>query len=118
VDKYGKPGFVTLFLTNFFYELILYYLQSGSSDKNKDSQYFFHYNVTKKRAFTPEELDDFRNDLRVICAKRAKEIVKQLEKENLIDTIELSKDDARLTTRIDDTIREILNIVTRDRGSD
>lgn len=108
VSKYGKSGFIKLYLTNFLYDLVLYYLQADFHDKEKDSEYFFHYNVAKKRAFTPTEIDKFKDNLRRSCAKKAESIVEYLERQKILDKIEIGSIDDTLANIIEDALRSLI----------
>jgi hypothetical protein len=43
MSKYGEKGFLTLYFSNYLYEMILSYLRAHSDTPSKDSVYEFHF---------------------------------------------------------------------------
>jgi len=81
IEKSGKEGYVHLFTTNYLYELIQYYLHSrGTGEQN--TSLFFYYSQSQKRTFSPDEIKKFKENLRLECSKRAKQIVDNLQQSN------------------------------------
>jgi hypothetical protein len=107
--KFGNQGFTKLLITNYLYELVLYHLQLQSSNKEADSRLFFYYNPSKRKNYTPKELDKFRNNLRLECSKRAEIIVKELQKAKALDLLEKDPStDQKFSLLIEQIVKGVL----------
>lgn len=79
--RHGTKGFIKLFLSNYLYELALYYLHTEKNKSHQvieDTSYRFYVD-RKQRVYSPKELERFKQDLRQECDKKATAIVKKLE---------------------------------------
>jgi hypothetical protein len=83
--RYGEEGFLQLFLTNYLYELIQYFLHSKMS--GEDDLSLLYYVPYQNKIYSLEENEDFENKLRKECQNSAKKIVKELTKSNTITKI-------------------------------
>lgn len=83
--RYGEEGFLQLFLTNYLYELLQYFLHSKMS--GEDDLSLLYYLPYEKKTYSLEETKEFENKLRKECKNSAKKIVKELAKLNLIAKI-------------------------------
>lgn len=78
LEKYGEEGFLKLFITNYLFELVNYFLHSKGEDKN-DPSYLMHVNY-KGVPYGPQEIDKFNAAIKQECSKRANLIVEELKK--------------------------------------
>lgn len=89
LDKHGREGFLRLLLTNYLFELAMYYLHT---DKNpaaqvrEDTGYRF-YVGGKERVYKPNEIERFKQDLRIECEKKALLIIENLKKMEILEKL-------------------------------
>lgn len=89
LEKHGREGFLELFLTNYLFELVMYYLHSEknpSAQIREDTSYTF-YVGGRERAYSPEQIEKFKQNLRAECRKKAKVIVERLKKMKLLERL-------------------------------
>lgn len=89
LEKHGKEGFLKLLLTNYLYELIMYYLHSEKNPAaqiKEDTSYRFYVDG-EERVYPPEKIEQFKHDLRVECKKKAQLIVDTLGRMGLIERL-------------------------------
>lgn len=84
-DRHGKEGFLQLFLTNYLFELVQYFLHSEL--KGKDDTSITYYINFRGRLYRPEEIDQFEADLKEECRRRAQTVVKQLKELGIAEQI-------------------------------
>jgi len=77
IEKYGEEGFLKLFITNYLFELVNYFLNTTAKDE-KDPSYLMHVNY-KGIPYTHEEIDKFNSAIKQECAKLATIIVDKLK---------------------------------------
>lgn len=86
LDKHGREGFLQLFLTNYLFELIMFYLHSEknpSAQIREDTSYVF-YGGGRERAYSSEQIEEFKRDLRAECKKKAEGIVEKLKEMKIL----------------------------------
>lgn len=89
LKKHGREGFLELFLTNYLFELVMYYLHS---EKNpgaqvlEDTSYTF-YAGGREQVYPPEQIEKFKRDLRAECRKKATLIIETLRKMQLLERL-------------------------------
>ena len=115
LEKFGKDGFVQLFFTNYLYELLLYYLHSKGQGEN-DTSYSFYYNYSQKRTYTPEEIDEFKSNLRKECSKKAESIIDELKALNLTFDFTDPSENSKVAEIIGSAVKKILTQIEEDRG--
>jgi len=110
IAKYGKEGFLKLFFTNYLYELAEYYLHSKGK-KGEDAGLLFYVDF-KGRVYSPQELAQFRNELRKACSERAVWIVQKIRDLGLVE--QLGEDPSAnpevsrlLTESLDEILKEL-----------
>jgi len=110
MEKYGKEGFLELFFTNYLYELSEYYLHSKGK-KGEDAGLLFYVDF-RGRVYSPQEIEQFRKDLRQACRKRAVLIVQRIKQLDLIE--QLCQDPSTnpevscmLTESLDEILKEL-----------
>jgi len=86
LNRYGKEGFLQLFLTNYLYELIQYFLHSKM--RGEDDLSLSYYTTHQKKLYSSEEIKSFEDKLRKECNIGAKRVVEELKRTNLIDKID------------------------------
>jgi len=89
MKKHGREGFVKLLLTNYLFELVMYYLHSGknpSAQVSEDTSYRFYVDG-QERVYPPEQIERFKRDLRFECQKKASLVVKTLREMDLIEKL-------------------------------
>lgn len=89
LKKYGEKGFLELLLTNYLFELVMYYLHSEknpSAQIQEDTSYRFYVDG-REQVYPPEQIEKFKHDLRAECKKKAVLIVEKLEKMGLIEKL-------------------------------
>lgn len=89
MEKYGKEGFLKLFLTNYLYELVMYYIHSSSTKEDEDTGFRFYVNALNK-SYSIKEIDQFKKDIRAECSKKADVIIAEIKELGILE--ELSKD--------------------------
>ena len=110
IAKYGKEGFLKLFFTNYLYELAEYYLHSRGK-KDEDAGLLFYVDF-KGRIYSPQELAQFRNDLRKACSERAVRIVQKIRDLGLVEQLgedpSANPEVSRLLTKsLDEILKEL-----------
>jgi hypothetical protein len=89
LGRHGKDGFLRLLLTNYLFELAMYYLHS---DKNppavkEDTGYRFYVDG-RERVYKPEAIERFKLDLRKECEKKALLIIENLKTMQVIEKLD------------------------------
>jgi len=89
LDRHGKDGFLRLLLTNYLFELAMYYLHSEKNPPavKEDTSYRFYVDG-KERVYKPEAIERFKLDLRKECEKKALLIIENLKKKQLIEKLD------------------------------
>jgi hypothetical protein len=82
----GKEGFLSQYFANYLFELSEYYLHSQGKE-GENAGYLYYVDFESKRVRTPKQLEDFRNDLRKLCAEHAFSIIKEVKESGLIDQL-------------------------------
>ena len=89
LEKHGREGFLKLLLTNYLFELAMYYLHSEknpSAQVMEDTSYRFFVDG-RERVYPPEQIDRFKRDLRAECGKKAALVVETLRKMELVERL-------------------------------
>lgn len=89
LSKHGREGFLKLLLTNYLFELAMYYLHSEKNPAaqiREDTGYRFYVD-SQEKVYPPEEIERFKNDLRAECKKKAAVIVANLRKMEILDKL-------------------------------
>jgi len=114
MEKFGQDGFLRIYFSKYFYEIADYYLHSKGKKAEDDSGLLYYF-PTKVKLFSPEEIDDFRKNLRVECSKKAVPIVQRIKELGLVE--QLRKDSVvspEIARKIADAIDEILKELARE----
>jgi hypothetical protein len=85
IKKYGKEGFLELFLTNYFFELIQYFLHSEL--RVKEDLKTAYYSNFKGVPYKKKDIEEFEKKIKEECNLRAKLVVRQLKSNNLLEKI-------------------------------
>lgn len=112
--KYGEKGFLTLYFSNYLFELVMSYVRSESDAKSKDSAYQFHLNKNDRPKSVKQD-EEFRQALRIECDKKASKIVANLEKRGLLAKFSEDIDQVTTETReeVDAALKEIFEKVLK-----
>ena len=112
MTKYGEKGFLTLYFSNYLYEMILSYLRAHSDTPSKDSAYEFHFGKSGKLR-TVKDDESFRQALRHECDEKASRIVTAFEKQGLLVRFsgDLDSITTRATRQVDEALKEIFEKV-------
>ncbi len=89
INKYGLEGFYELLISNYLFELLMYYLHSErnpTSKQNGSASYKFYIDG-RERIISTQELEDFSKKLNNECSKIAKVIVSRLDEEDLLKSL-------------------------------
>jgi len=89
LETHGNEGFLELLLTNYLYELVMYYLHSAknpAAQVREDTSYRFYVDG-QERVYPPEKIEQFKHDLHAECKKKAEFIVGTLRKMELIERL-------------------------------
>ena len=86
VASHGTDGFVELFLTNYLFELVMYYLQTERSVAKESTGYRFYVDG-RDRVYPAESIEAFKGELRHQCRKKATAIVGVIKNKGLIDRL-------------------------------
>jgi hypothetical protein len=87
---HGREGFLRLLLTNYLFELVMYYLHTGKNPAfqvREDTSYRFYVDG-KDRVYNSDEIERFRNDLRTECEKKGILIIQTLEEMKLLNILD------------------------------
>jgi hypothetical protein len=103
--KYGEKGFLTLYFSNYLFELVMSYVRSQSDAKSKDSAYQFHLNRNDRPRSVKQD-EEFRHAFRIQCDKKASKIVANLEKRGLLPRF--SEDIDRITAETNEEVHSAL----------
>jgi len=90
LDKHGREGFLKLLLTNYLFDLAQYYLHTEKNPAVKvreDTGYRF-YVGGRERVYKPGEIEQFKQDLRRECEKKALLIIENLKKMELLEKLD------------------------------
>jgi hypothetical protein len=113
IKKHGKEGFLKLFFTNYLHELVQYYLHSRGK-KGEDTGLLFYVNF-RGRAYSPQELDHFRNDLRRACGEKATQIVQKIKELGILERLgEDPLADPKISRILADSLDEIIKELARE----
>lgn len=108
LQKYGREGFIKLFLTNYLQELVLLYLHSRPRKESDDTSSLIYVNF-RGRNYTSAQIDDFKKRLRQECATRAEQIVGRIRNSGLLER--LSEDpskDPQVSQELEAAFRSII----------
>src|SRR5207247_114895 len=86
LKRYGREGFLELFLTNYLQELVLLNLHSRPR-KESDSTSSLIYVNFRGQSYTTLQIDEFKKRLRKECADRAKQIVSKVRNSGLLERL-------------------------------
>ena len=88
LDKHGKEGLLRLLLTNYLFELAMYFLHTAKNPPavREDTGYRF-YVSGRERVYKPTEIEQFKHDLREECEKKADRIIVKLKEAELFDKL-------------------------------
>jgi hypothetical protein len=89
LKTHGNEGFLKLLLTNYLYELVMYYLHSAknpAAQVREDTSYRFYVDG-QERVYPPEKIEQFKHGLHAECKKKAEFIVGTLRKMELIERL-------------------------------
>jgi hypothetical protein len=90
LNKHGREGFFKLFLTNYLYELAMYYLHSEKNPAaqiREDTSYRFYVDG-QERVYSPREVEKFKHDLLSECRKKAELIVENLKEMEVFEELD------------------------------
>lgn len=105
-DKYGIEGFLRLYFTNYLFELTMHFLRSKDSREHYDSSFRYHFDETGLVSSKKEE--EFRQNVRKECAKKAASIVEELKHRKLVDKFTLDIVDKRTVKILQKTLGDLL----------
>lgn len=125
IDKYGIKGFYTLFLTNYFNEIITSEIKSyidsryTKNDPKKDSIYMFYKDKNSKFNFS--EIKKYEDEMYNKCRILSEKLVEDLSKnkdlsilfENDLD-IKNIKNEKKIKLSLDNIILEYINKIKID----
>lgn len=83
LEKHGQEGFLKLFLTNYLYDLVLYFVHSAGRDREENPGYYFYFRADGK-VIAAEEVDELREEVRKECSRRATYIVSEMKKRGIL----------------------------------
>jgi len=86
MEKFGQDGFLQVYFSKYLYEIADYYLHSTSPNVESDTGYWYYFAV-KEKLFSPQQLDDFRTNLRSQCTIRSKPLVDRLKQIGLLQKL-------------------------------
>lgn len=86
LQRYGREGFLKLFLTNYLQELVLLYIHSRPRKESDDTSSLIYVNF-RGRNYTTAQVDDFKKQLRQECAARAEQIVGRARNSGLLERL-------------------------------
>lgn len=84
-NRHGEEGFLQLFLANYLFELVQYFLHSEL--KGEDDLSRLYYVNFRGELYKPEDMDRFETDLMKECGRSARTVVRQLKELNIMDRI-------------------------------
>ncbi|HXQ91951.1 MAG TPA: hypothetical protein VN739_03025 [Nitrososphaerales archaeon] len=89
LKEHGREGLLELFLTNYLFELVMYYLHSEKNKPavNDDTAYRFYVDG-RDRVYPAEKIEAFKRELRTECRKKAVAIVTIIKEKELLDKLE------------------------------
>ena len=112
LKKHGREGFLRLLLTNYLFELTMYYLHSEKNPEaqvREDTGYRFYVD-DKDRVYEPKQIEQFKLDLRRECEKKAVLIVKNLKEMRLLEKLD---EDFMADPRIAKLVQEAFKSITQ-----
>lgn len=84
-ERHGEEGFLKLFLGNYLFELVQYFLHSEL--KGNDDTSITYYVNYRGRLYGKEDMDQFEADLKEECSRRAEAVVQQLKEMGIVERI-------------------------------
>lgn len=110
IDRYGIEGFLTLFFTNYLYELVLHFLHSKGKGESDTSRLYYTY---QGKVYTPEEIEKFEKELKYECSKRARTIVNSLKELGLLKKLtDKPLEDPEVTKLLEENLESILREIS------
>jgi len=112
-DKFGQDGFLRVYFSKYLYEIADYYLHSKGTNPEEDSGFLYYFGSNQK-LFSPQELDDFRKNLRIACKDKSTNIVERIKQRDVLlqlRKVVASPDTAR---ELADVIDEVLQELARE----
>lgn len=110
LDTHGDTGFVSLLVSHYLFELSMYYLHSGknpASGIKEDTGYRFYIDG-RDRAIDPEKIEEFKQDLRNECEKKAVAVVQRLKEMELLGALAKGQvSDPRVSSLLQGAFEEI-----------
>jgi len=88
LDQHGRRGFLRLLLTNYLFELAMYYLHTEKNPVVKEDTGYRFYVDGKERVYKPDEIERFKQDLRRACEKKALLIIENLKKMEILEKVD------------------------------
>lgn len=111
--KYGKEGYIELFLTNYLYEFTMYWLRSEDKRDSYNSALKFH--LKGEDIASLKETQDYQVKIKASCSKKAKQIVSKLKVEGLIEKWEtIPLEDPKLNKLLQSAIDEVFESTTKN----
>jgi hypothetical protein len=114
LEKKGKEGYVRLFLSNFLFEFMMYWLRS-EDDENSLYNTAFKFHLKGKNIASLKDTEDYQKKIKEVCKIKADKIVDKLKNEKIIEEIDsFSLDDPKINTLIQTVIEEVFEEVNKD----
>ncbi len=110
LEKHGKDGLLTLLLTNYLFELALYYLHTGKNAQVKEDTGYRFYVGGKERVYTPAEIEQFKLELRKECEKKTVLIVQKLRETEPLDRLD---EDFMADPKVAELVQEAFQSLTQ-----
>lgn len=111
-EKHGREGFLKLLLTNYLFELAMYYLHSEknpAAQVSEDTSYRFYVDG-RERVYPPEQIERFKRDLRAECKKKATLVVETLRKMGLIERL---SEDVMAEPKVSELVQKAFESITK-----
>jgi len=112
LQAHGKEGFLSLLLTNYLFELAMYYLHSEknpAAQVREDTGYRFYVDG-QDRVYRPEQIEQFKHDLRAECEKKVLLIIEKLKQMELLDKI---SEDLMADPKLVELVQEAFGSITQ-----
>lgn len=111
LEKHGREGFLRLLLTNYLFELVMYYLHTERNKPVVQEETGYEFYVDGRgRAYAPEQIEQFKKDLRAECARKAESVVAAIKGKELLEKLD---QDILSDPEVSKLIQEAFATITR-----
>ena len=107
LEKHGTDGFLKLFYTHYLFDLVTYYIQTNTNQKDDNPSYLYYFDI-KDNPFSTKQIDNFNKKLQIICSEHALKIVTSLKTQTDFDDLVTKPLNVDSRNLLDTAFKEII----------